>query len=78
MESRQQHLVRKQKRVSKKLIAQSPTATPLFLPNVEDLIAYGDITSVCFILSAVSPPLPMRIAALQCWFGVMAKRSGSF
>jgi len=44
LESRQQHLVRKQKRVSKKLIAQSPTATPLFLPNIEDLIAYGDIT----------------------------------
>ena len=44
MESRQQRLVRKQKRVSKKLIAQSPTATPLSLPNIEALIAYGDIT----------------------------------
>ena len=44
MESRQLRLVRKQNRVSKKLIAQSPTATPLSLPNIEDLITYGDIT----------------------------------
>jgi hypothetical protein len=44
LESRQLRLVRKQNRVSKKLIAQSPTATPLSLPNIEDLIAYGDIT----------------------------------
>ena len=44
MESRQLRLVRKQNRVSKKLIAQSPTATPWSLPNIEDLITYGDIT----------------------------------
>lgn len=45
MESRQLRVERKQnRRVSKQLIAQSPTATSLSLPNIEDLISYGDIT----------------------------------
>jgi hypothetical protein len=45
LKSRQLRVERKQnRRVSKKLIAQSPTATALSLPNIEDLIAYGDIT----------------------------------
>jgi len=44
LESRRLRLDRKQNRVSKKLIAQTPTPTPLSLPNIEDLIAYGDIT----------------------------------
>ena len=44
MESRRLRLDRKQNRVSKELIAQTPTSTPLSLPNIEDLITYGDIT----------------------------------
>jgi len=44
LESRRLRLDHKQNRVRKKLIAQSPTATPLSLPNIEDLITYGDIT----------------------------------
>jgi hypothetical protein len=30
--------------LNKKLLTQNPTATPLSLPNIEDLISYGDIT----------------------------------
>jgi hypothetical protein len=45
LESRRPHVVRKpNRRVSKKLVAQSPIATSLSLPNIEDLIAYGDVT----------------------------------
>jgi hypothetical protein len=45
LEARRPYVVRKRNRsVSKKLMAQSPAATPLSLPNIEDLIAYGDVT----------------------------------
>jgi hypothetical protein len=46
VESRRQSAARNRNRsLNKKLVAQNPTAPPpLSLPNIEDLIAYGDVT----------------------------------
>jgi hypothetical protein len=45
VESRRQHPGHNRNRsLKKKLVARNPTATGLSLPNIEELIAYGDIT----------------------------------
>jgi hypothetical protein len=45
LESRRTRVTHRPKRgVSRKLTAQNPASTPLSLPNIDDLIAYGDVT----------------------------------
>ena len=45
MESRRQRVARNRKRsLNKKPIVQKPADIPASLPNIADLIAYGDIT----------------------------------